>query len=639
MIDTHEFKTNVENENVGKLAETFRPKIEQSASLLSNLHDASICCKIVVNKEGKPIDWFFLHVNEAYERTAKLKKEQILGKKVTDLYPDEQKDPANRLAKFGCVALTREPTRFESYMQAWKKWVNVFSYSPQKGYFIAIFEDITERKNAENALKESEEKFKNLAEELPNMIFINYQGRVVYANKKCEEITGYTRADFYSPDFKFISLIVPQDVEVLKSAFARHMRGEAVPPYEYGLLTKKGKRIEAIITTKLIEYEGGKAILGIITDITERKKAEQELLQIKKDLELQVEARSEGFRRSEQRYRELYESFDEAFIATDWEFNIIHWNKAAERVTRVNVKDALGKKIYDVLPEMTSVDIGPYLEALQKKKPTRFMMNTISRETGREAIFEISTYPSTLGIVIIVEDKTELEAIKRLSAIGQVAGMVGHDIRNPLQAITGDVYLAKLDLALIPESEEKNSLLETISAIDKNVDYISKIVADLQDYARPLKPAVEETDLKRIIEELLEKNVLSDNYIVSINVESDARKVMTDPGFINRIMYNLITNAVQAMPNGGKLTINANKEANDVVITVKDTGVGIPKEIKEKLFTPLFTTKARGQGFGLVVIKRMTEALGGTVTFDSYAGKGTTFMIRLPSQNSVHQKK
>ena len=227
---------------------------------------------------------------------------------------------------------------------------------------------------------------------------------------------------------------------------------------------------------------------------------------------------------------------------------------------------------------MTSVDVGPYLEALQKKKPARFMMNTISRETGCEAIFEISTYPSTMGIVIIVEDKTELEQIKRLSAIGQVAGMVGHDIRNPLQAITGDVYLAKLDLASIPESEEKKSMLETISAIEKNVNYISKIVADLQDYARPLKPALEETDLKRIIEELLEKNVLSENYIVSINVEPDARKVVTDSGFINRIMYNLVTNAVQAMPNGGKIIINACKEENDVVITVKDTGVGIPKE-------------------------------------------------------------
>jgi PAS domain S-box-containing protein len=119
--------------------------------------------------------------------------------------------------------------------------------------------------------------FRTFAEQSPNMIFINKGGRVVYVNNRCIEDMGYSREEFYAPNFDFMSLIAPESVDLIRSSFKRHMAGEDIEPYEYSLLDKKGKRIEAIITTKLIDYADGKAILGIITDITDRKRVEEEL--------------------------------------------------------------------------------------------------------------------------------------------------------------------------------------------------------------------------------------------------------------------------------------------------------------------------------------------------------------------------
>ena len=119
-------------------------------------------------------------------------------------------------------------------------------------------------------------------------------------------------------------------------------------------------------------------------------------------------------------------------------------------------------------------------------------------------------------------------------------------------------------------------------------------------------------------------------------VEAGAEKLIADPDVLKRVLANLINNSVQAMPKGGKLTARARmeKKTGDTVLTIEDTGVGIPEAVKSKLFTPMFTTKSKGQGFGLAVVKRMTESIGGTVTFESEQGKGTTFIVRLPSTKS-----
>jgi signal transduction histidine kinase len=228
----------------------------------------------------------------------------------------------------------------------------------------------------------------------------------------------------------------------------------------------------------------------------------------------------------------------------------------------------------------------------------------------------------------IFQDVLERKETERLVAIGQTAGMVGHDIRNPLQAITSELYLAKEAIANSPHIEDRTQALESINLIEEQTDYISKIVSDLQDYARPLKPEYSEINLSELVVSVFQTISIPDKIVLKIDVKGFP-KIKTDPTLIKRILTNLINNAIQAMPNGGILELTAYKKDSKAVITVSDTGKGIPEEIKPKLFTPLFTTKAKGQGLGLAVVKRLVVALHGSISFESQEGKGTKFTIEL----------
>lgn len=224
----------------------------------------------------------------------------------------------------------------------------------------------------------------------------------------------------------------------------------------------------------------------------------------------------------------------------------------------------------------------------------------------------------------------QLKDAERLAAIGATAGMVGHDIRNPLQAIISDIYLAKTELSSTQDTEEKNSALESLTEIEKNIDYINKIVQDLQDFAKPLSPKIEETDLEQTVHAVLANLSIPGNVTIKHSIKKNFPKIKTDQSYIQRILTNLANNAIQAMPKGGKIAITAIRKGEKAIITVEDNGEGIPENVRSKLFTPLVTTKSKGQGFGLAVVKRFTEGLSGTVTFESEVGKGTKFIIELP---------
>ena len=231
---------------------------------------------------------------------------------------------------------------------------------------------------------------------------------------------------------------------------------------------------------------------------------------------------------------------------------------------------------------------------------------------------------------LVLQQVEELKNAERLSAIGQTAGMIGHDIRNPLQTIFGETYLLKGEIDSLPNGEVKDCFKEGLSNIEESLSYINKIVSDLQDFAKPPKPTFEDVAVEKIVQEVLSTTDVPETVRITLSLEDNSLELKTDPTYMKRILTNLISNAIQALPNGGKISIKVKRKEDKVFLSVEDTGQGIPVEIRGRIFTPLVTTKPKGQGFGLAVVKKLTEALNGTVTFESEIGKGTRFNIELP---------
>ena len=233
--------------------------------------------------------------------------------------------------------------------------------------------------------------------------------------------------------------------------------------------------------------------------------------------------------------------------------------------------------------------------------------------------------------------KTQEELIRKekLSVLGQLAGILGHEIRNPLGVMNNAVYFLK---TVMTDADE--IMGEYLNIIGQEIDNAQRIISDLLDFSRTKAPQRQSVSLLELVDSSLEKYPHQENVSLRKNISETLPLVQVDPFQMKQVLQNLITNAMQAMPNGGVLTISASPvqepdsppepNVDFVEISVADTGEGISDENMKKLFQPLFTTKPRGIGLGLVACKNLTETNGGRIKVESKLGTGTIFTVMLP---------
>ncbi len=396
--------------------------------------------------------------------------------------------------------------------------------------------------------------------------------------------------------------------------------------------------------------------VSVFMDITEQKKRAAHELEEQKTSEQQLSF-------SEKKYRRLYETTQDGIMARDAQGNMIDCNVAYAKMLGYSKKELKNLSAQELIPEKWLEERAKIVKKVLQTGRSIVFEREYKRKDGSIFPASVRTWRLTdekgkvVGVWSIVRDITEqkerqknlqdhadylkkvieertkqLKDSERLVAIGQTAGMVGHDLRNPLQTITGELYLAKNEVNSLDDGEVKNNLKESIQVIEEQAVYMNKIVSDLQAFVQPVKIDKKPINLKELVNAVMASIVAPKNIVVQTRIGDDFPQIKADLQLLKRVLINLVTNSVQAMPDGGTLTLIGQVNSNGKVsITVDDTGVGIPDAIKNQIFTPLFTTKPRGQGFGLAVCKRVIEAHGGNIGFESTVGKGAKFTILLPA--------
>jgi PAS domain S-box-containing protein len=559
---------------------------------------------------------------------------EVLRKTPFDLMP---KDEAKRMAKiFQEYTIKKIPfIKIENWnyhkngnlVLLETSGVPVIKANGQLIGYRGIDRDITERKKMEEELKDNEQLYRTLFDNSEDGFILI---EPIFHSKNCH----FTDFIFVKMNPAYEQLTGSKSSDVLGKRAK-----EVVPKLEPSIISTSNSvlKTQKIKHTELFDiysnkwydstyFPFGKNRVGILfRDITESKKSK------------------EALQKSEAILKSIIDNSSDQIFMLDRNHRYLAVNKALADVLGISPKEVVGKLISEIYPPETAIRFTANIENMFKTEKSLFVeenMVVLGKELAISTILNPvkDSSGNLIAVTGIVRDITQrknldkqLKETNRLAAIGQTAGMVGHDIRNPLQAIAGDLYLIDNDVATLEDNETKKSLQESVISIQDNLLYIAKIVEDLQDYAKVQKPTFEKVEIEKVIEAVMQLVNIPPNLKVVIDTQQRLPKITADFSMMKRILSNLVNNAVQAMPTGGQLKIKAHYEGAQIFFSVEDTGSGIPDEVKPKLFEPMFTTKAKGQGLGLAVVKRFVEALNGSITFESTEGKGTKFIVQLPS--------
>lgn len=499
----------------------------------------------------------------------------------------------------------------------------------------AYIRDITERKKFEKELKESEEKFRNLFERVRHGLYISTkEGRFVDCNQAMWGGLGYKNKE------EFLKIDIARDLYG-KSEDRKTFQGLVekqgfVKDFEVEWKKKNGEKITVSLTAhakrnekeEIIGYE------GIKIDISDRKRMEKELKEANDFL------------------INLIESSVDGIIVTDMKGDILIFNKGAENILGYKAEEVVGKmkirSIYppgvakEVMEKLRSPDYGGMgkltsFPIVHRRKDGELIEGDLSAsliydENGME-IASVGIFKDLRERLKIERELREMQQAllqsEKLAAMGRLTSQIAHELNNPIYGIMNTLELLKTEIP--PESKRRRILELSLSEIQR----LAEMLRNMLSFSKPEEEKRRPVKINELVEGILlvmEKQMRESNIKVETYFDETLPEVMASTNQMRQVVLNLLKNAKEAMPKGGVLTVRTSREDHKLRVAIQDTGVGIPEEIRDKIFDAFFTTKqkVKGVGLGLSVCYGIIKDHGGEIKVESEVDKGTTFTIHLP---------